>query len=852
MREIFSLIGFLLLTLKGYSSIIYVNANATGTNNGNSWTNAYTDLQSALSSAFVNDDIWVATGTYKPTQTTTRTISFVMKNGVDIFGGFNGSETSINERDIEANPTYLSGDIGAQGDNTDNSYKVVKIQNFTAPFTFDGLRVVSGYDGTSSGKGAGMYVFNNPGIAINIKNTILYNNYAYHSGGGILIDNSNTTFNNCEFLYNSSYNYGGGAIYSANVSQSNIYLYDCSIIGNNSRQGAAINFDGNELVIERSIVSSNTSTTSGNIINVSQGVINFEINNSLIVGNQVSDGGSSIISSYTSDANSSSLTNVTICHNKNSSAFDVYSEAIYQSNSAMVISNCIVFGNTNSDLNVQIDAGNTVRNSIVENGYLTGININSTNPLFVNPGSLLIAPFDGSAYDYSLQNASPAVNYGNNLYAQNFTLDFLNNARVQQLIVDCGAIESAFTDTQAPIALCSDVTLPLTSSGDAILSAIQINNNSTDNIGITSYSLSQTDFNCTEIGSNLVQLTVSDAAGNSSSCNANVLIVDLQSPTIITQNISVYLDENGQVAISANEIDNGTFDNCELDTIFISQSEFSCINSGTNVITFTAIDVNGNMNSANAIVTVIDTLFPIVLGQNKDIYLNANGIAQITASEINNGSFDDCSIASMTLNKTTFSCADLGSNQVTFGVQDPFGNLSTTSVTVTVIDSIKPITSGQSITLNLNDANPAVVSASQVNTVSSDNCTFSQTISPSSFNTVGVYSVVLTSTDVSGNSSFGSYTITVIDEPISGLAEQETIQFTVSPNPSEGLIHIKTAIFDNQIALRLFDISGKLIATKSYFNQNEFDYNIEGSAGIYYLKIETLTFKSNYIKVVKF
>jgi hypothetical protein len=851
MHKIFSLIGFLFLAIKGYSAIIYVNVNATGTNNGSSWTNAYTDLQSALSSAFINDDIWVAAGTYKPTQTTSRTISFVMKNGVDILGGFNGTETSITERDIEANPTYLSGDIGAQGDNTDNTFKVVKIQNFTAPFTFDGFRVVSGYDATSSGKGAGMYVFNNPGISINIKNTILYNNYAYDSGGGMLIDNSNTTFNNCEFLYNSSFSSGGGAIYSANVSNSNIYLYDCSIIGNNSRQGAAINFNGDELVMERNFISSNTSTTSGNIINVSQGVTRFEINNSLIVGNQVPDGGSSIISSFTSEPNSSSLTNVTICHNKNTTTLDVFSETIYQVNSAMVISNCIVYGNTNSDLNVQIDPGNIVRNSIVENGYSTGVNIITTNPLFVNPGSLSLAPFDGSTYDYSLQTNSPAVNYGNNLYAQSFTLDLLNNARVQQLIVDCGAIESPFTDTQAPIALCSDVTLPLTTSGEAILSAVQVNNNSTDNIGITSILLSQTDFNCVDIGSNLVQLTVSDAAGNSSSCNAIVTVVDLQNPTIITQNISVYLDENEQVAISASDIDNGTTDNCELDTIYISQTEFSCANSGTNAITFTAKDIYGNTNSANAIVTVIDTIFPTVNGQNKDLYLNANGTALLTASEINNGSFDDCSIALMTLSKTTFSCADLGANQVTFGVKDPFGNLSTTNVTVTVHDTITPITSGQSVTLNLTVANPALVTASQVNAGSSDNCTFNQTVAPSSFDAVGVYQVVLTSTDVSGNSSSGTFTVTVINEPVSGLAEQEPIQFTVFPNPSEGLIYVKTAVAENRIALRLLDISGKIIATKSYFNQNEFEFKIEGSAGFYYLEIETSTFKSKCIKVVK-
>lgn len=851
MHKIISLIAVVFLTLNTYSAIIYVNSNATGTNNGTSWANAYTDLQSALSSAFINDDIWVAAGTYKPTQTNTRTISFVMKNGVDLFGGFNGTETTISERDILANPTYLSGDINAQGDNTDNTYKVVKIQNFTAPFTFDGFRVVSGYDGSSSGKGAGMYVFNNPGVSINIKNTIIYNNYAYHSGGGMLIDNSNTTFNNCEFLYNSSYNYGGGGIYSANSSDAIIYLYDCKFIGNNSRQGAVINFDGIELVMERNFISSNTSTTSGDIIHVSSDPTRFEVNNSLIIGNQIADGGSSIISSYTDIPNSSSITNTTICHNKNNSAFDVYSEAIYQANSAMVISNCIIFGNTNSDMNVQIDGGNTVRNSIVENGYSTGVNVNTTNPLFVNPGTLAMAPFDASAFDYSLQDGSPAVNFGNNLYATNFTIDFLNNNRIQQLIVDCGAIESPFTDTQAPIALCSDVTLPLNLSGEAVLDVVQVNNNSSDNIGITSYVLSKTTFDCSEIGNNSVQLTVSDEAGNSSTCISSVTVVDLQHPTILTQNISVYLDATGQVTISASDIDNGTSDNCELDAISISQTEFTCANSGSNVITFTAVDIHGNSFSTTATVIVMDTIFPIAQVQNKDLYLNANGLATVTASDINNNSSDDCGIALMTLSKTSFTCANIGANQVTFGVKDLFGNLSTVPVTITVHDTIKPITNGQSITRNLNLTNPVVVTASQINVGSSDNCTFSQTLSPASFTEVGVYSVVLSSTDPSGNSSSGTYTVTVIDEPVTGIDEVELLQFVVYPNPSEGLIHIKINAKESQLELRLFDISGKLLVTESHFNTDEFDFQIEELPGFYLLEIETSLGKNKRVKVLK-
>ena len=850
MHRFITLAALILLSTKVHSAIIYVNVNATGANNGTSWTNAYTDLQSALSTAFINDDIWVAMGTYKPTQTTSRTISFVMKNGVDLFGGFNGTETNISERNISANPTYLSGDIGAQGSNNDNTYKIVKIQNFTAPFTLDGFRIVSGYDGTSSGKGAGIYVANNPGTMITIKNTILYNNYAYDSGGGMVIDNSNTTFHHCEFLYNSSYNYGGGAIYSANVSYSKIYLYDCKFIGNNSRQGAVINFDGKELVMERNFISSNTSTTSGNIINVSNGPTRFEINNSLIIGNQVADAGSSIISSYTSGVNSSSLTNVTICHNKNGSSFIPHSEMIHQSNASMVISNCIVFGNTKSDMNAQIDPGNTVRNSIVENGYSTGVNINTTNPLFVNPGTLALAPFDASAYDYSLQEGSPAINYGNNTYAQNFTSDLLNNARIQQLIVDCGAIESPFTDTQDPVASCSNVTLPLNTSGLATLTVSQVNNNSSDNIGITSYTLSQTNFDCTNIGSHPVTLTVSDAAENSSSCTSTVTVVDLLGPTILTQNVSVYLDETGHAAIIVSDIDNGTTDNCGLDTIYVNPSEFTCANTGTNVVTFTATDVNGNTLSANVTVTVIDSVFPIAQAQNMNIYLNSNGTATLSASQVNNGSSDDCNIVSMTLSKTNFNCTNLGVNQVTFGVKDAFNNQSTVPVSISVFDTIKPITTGQNITVNLSVANPAVIAASQINNGSSDNCSFTQSVQPSSFTATGTYSVVLTSTDLSGNTSSGTYTVEVVDGPVAAIEEQETLQFKVFPNPCHGKVHVKMDATQDKVDLRLLDITGKLIATKQFFNTNELEFRMDQAPGVYFLEISTPRIKSQSIKII--
>jgi len=73
----------------------------------------------------------------------------------------------------------------------------------------------------------------------------------------------------------------------------------------------------------------------------------------------------------------------------------------------------------------------------------------------------------------------------------------------------------------------------------------------------------------------------------------------------------------------------------------------------------------------------------------------------------------------------------------------------------------------------------------------------------------------------------------------------------VFPNPFEGLIHVKTDVLEKEIALRLLDVSGRLIATKSYFDQNEIAFFIEESPGVYFLEIKTSTDKSECIKVHK-
>jgi hypothetical protein len=189
---------------------IYVDRNATGANNGISWANAYTDLQSALALASSGDEIWVADGTYKPTAGIDRTISFALKNGVAIYGGFAGSEISRDQRDPAAHVTVLSGDIGTVGNASDNSYHVLIGSNTDNTTVLDGFTITDGNaNGTDMATvGGGMYNYMS---SPRLTNVTFMENSATQSGGGMFNENhSSPTLTHVTFKGNTATSFGGG------------------------------------------------------------------------------------------------------------------------------------------------------------------------------------------------------------------------------------------------------------------------------------------------------------------------------------------------------------------------------------------------------------------------------------------------------------------------------------------------------------------------------------------------------------------------------------------------------------------------------------------------------------------
>jgi hypothetical protein len=164
------------------------------------------------------------------------------------------------------------------------------------------------------------------------------------------------------------------------------------------------------------------------------------------------------------------------------------------------------------------------------------------------------------------------------------------------------------TDNESPIALCKDITVDLSPTGTVNISALDLDNGSTDNCGIVLRTVSPNSFNCGDVGDNTVIFTVKDDEGHEASCTATVTVVDNTPPIMLCNNFVVVVDPITRVAtINVSDVDNGSNDACGIASLTVSPSVFPEDTNGdfyTTTTTLTAVDVNGNTSTCNPFVTV--------------------------------------------------------------------------------------------------------------------------------------------------------------------------------------------------------------------------------------------------------
>jgi gliding motility-associated-like protein len=128
-----------------------------------------------------------------------------------------------------------------------------------------------------------------------------------------------------------------------------------------------------------------------------------------------------------------------------------------------------------------------------------------------------------------------------------------------------------------------------------------------------------------------------------------------------------------------------TADNCTVSSV--TNDAPGTFPIGTSTVTWIVTDGAGNTASATQLVTVIDTIAPVAQLIDATIALNANGTATLNYAAVNNGSYDNCGIASVELSQSLFSCDDLGTQTVIVTLTDSYGNSTSQLIKVTVINS---------------------------------------------------------------------------------------------------------------------------------------------------------------------
>jgi predicted outer membrane repeat protein len=320
----------------GAPTVFYVDGGSgNDSNTGLAWASSKKTIQSAIDEAskLCGGIVWVKSGTYKPTTTTDRTISVNVKPNVQLYGGFAGTETLIDQRNATTNVTILSGDIGTVSNNSDNSYHVIltsknsKVDGFSITdgnangehlyrmgggiYLANDIAIISNckFFNNYAEEGAAMYVFNINGATsgtsdiVTIENCSFSNNAANNGGAVVLRVGASSNITNCQFTSNTA-EWRGGAIfidYGATTSAP-ITIKTCTFSGNSTKgNGGAIYCDdmasqhnGTYWFVNSCVFTNNSATYRGGAIS------NFNSNNfptlssNTFSGNTAGAGGTAI------------------------------------------------------------------------------------------------------------------------------------------------------------------------------------------------------------------------------------------------------------------------------------------------------------------------------------------------------------------------------------------------------------------------------------------------------------------------------------------------------------------------------------------------------------------------------
>ncbi|WP_020567030.1 T9SS type A sorting domain-containing protein [Neolewinella persica] len=201
------------------------------------------------------------------------------------------------------------------------------------------------------------------------------------------------------------------------------------------------------------------------------------------------------------------------------------------------------------------------------------------------------------------------------------------------------------------------------------------------------------ELDCSDVGTILDhRMIVASSSGAIAFCNINVVVRDNVAPVLTCVTPVVGIGESGMATIPVSSIRSSLSDACgEVVSQVLSRSVVNCDDADVAIpITLTVTDNSGNTDACTVTVTPFDGNLPVARCQDRVLELTGNPTS-IAPVSINNGSTDNCGIAFFSLNRSTFTTADIGPNPVTLTVRDLSGNIRRCNAVITVQDLILPV-----------------------------------------------------------------------------------------------------------------------------------------------------------------
>lgn len=312
-------------------------------------------------------------------------------------------------------------------------------------------------------------------------------------------------------------------------------------------------------------------------------------------------------------------------------------------------------------------------------------------------------------------------------------------------------------------AICKEeLVLEVDTDGIIPISVSQIDNGSnTLEGGSMEFSLDIEELDCSNTGGEvIVNLTVTDVVFNvTEACQTTIIPLETIPPVALCNDLQISLGAIGIASLSTDDIDNGSYDNCAVDIMLISQSTFSCDHLGTNSVKLTVFDQAGNSANCEAQVTVIDEEMPQLMCEDITLYLNEYGELDFSMLDNMMLATDNCGIASLDL---YFDDEDLCAfpaegETAELIATDNDGNVNSCSLTLRIVDEIKPRLSCKDITLELADVDDEInVLELGLIEFADDNCGIAQIEymkETLSYNDVGETELEIIVSDLNANSS---------------------------------------------------------------------------------------------------